>query len=75
MNLTLAVDERTLREARKVAASLGKSLNQLIREHLESLTRRDQTDRDMEELYALSEPARGDSRGWRFDREELHERA
>lgn len=75
MNLTLSIDEQTLQEARKVAAAMGKSLNQLIREHLESLTRRDRADRDMEELYSLSNPPQGDSRGWRFDREELHERA
>ena len=75
MNLTLSIDERTLQEARKVATAMGKSLNQLIREHLESLTRRDQAHRDLEELYSLSNPAQGDSRGWRFNREELHERA
>lgn len=75
MNLTLSVDERTVQEARKVAEAMGKSLNQLIREHLESLTRRDQAEQDMEELFALSDPPQGDSRGWRFNREELHERA
>jgi hypothetical protein len=74
MNLTLSVEERTVQEARKVAAAMGKSLNQVIREHLESLAQRDQADRDMEELFALSDPPQGDSRGWHFDREELHER-
>jgi hypothetical protein len=54
---------------------LGKSLNQPIREHLESFTRRDQAEQDIEELDALSNPPQGDSRGWRFDREEIHERA
>jgi Family of unknown function (DUF6364) len=75
MNLTLSIDEQTLQEARKVAAAMGKSLNQLIRDHLESLTRRDQADQEMKELYSLSDPPQGDSRGWRFNRDELHERA
>ena len=74
MKLTLSVDERTVQEARKVAAAMGKGLNQVIREHLESLAQRDQADRDIEELFALSNPPQGSSRGWRFDREELHER-
>ncbi|HEX7181785.1 MAG TPA: hypothetical protein VF756_08090 [Thermoanaerobaculia bacterium] len=54
---------------------MGKSLNQLIREYLESLIRRNQAELDMEELFALSDPPQGDSRGWRFDREKVHERA
>jgi predicted HicB family RNase H-like nuclease len=36
MNLTLAVDDRLVEQARKVAESQGKSLNQVIREYLES---------------------------------------
>ena len=38
MNITLSVDEKTVVEARKVAASMGKSLNQIICEDLERLT-------------------------------------
>jgi hypothetical protein len=38
MNITLSVNEKTVLEARKVAASMGKSLNQIIREDLERLT-------------------------------------
>ncbi len=40
MNITLSVDEKIVIEARKVAASMGKSLNQIIREDLERLTRK-----------------------------------
>ena len=36
MNLTLAVDDRLVEHARKIAESQGKSLNQVIREFLES---------------------------------------
>jgi predicted HicB family RNase H-like nuclease len=35
MNLTLSVDERLVEEARKVAAAMGKSVNQLVRDYLE----------------------------------------
>ena len=71
MNLTLSLDDRLLQEARRVATSMNKSLNQMIREYLERLTARDDAKRDIEELERLSLPAQGDSRGWRFDRDEI----
>ena len=74
MNLTLSVDGRLVEEARKVARSMGKSLNQLIREHLEDLTSRDDAERDVEEFRRLSDEAGGRSKGWKFDRDEIHER-
>jgi len=49
-------------------------MDQLIREYLAILTRRDQADQEMKELRSLSDPPQGDSRGWRFNREELYER-
>jgi hypothetical protein len=74
MNLTLSVDGRLIEEARKVAQSMGKSLNQLIREHLEELTSLDDAERDAEELRRLSDEGGGRSQGWKFDRDEIHER-
>jgi mRNA-degrading endonuclease RelE of RelBE toxin-antitoxin system len=74
MNLTLSIDERLVKEARRAARALGKSLNQLIREYLEQLTSRDNPERDVEELRRVSSEARGRSRGWRFNRDEIHER-
>ncbi len=74
MNLTLAIDDELLKDARQVAGAMGKSLNQLVREYLEQLTERDEPKRDMQELRRLSAEACGRSRGWRFDRDELHER-
>jgi hypothetical protein len=73
MNLTLSVDERLVKEARRAARARGKSLNQLIREYLEQLTARDNPGREVEELRRLSAQGRGRSRGWRFNRNELHE--
>ena len=74
MNITLAVDDELLRDAREVARAMGKSVNQLVREYLERLTGRDEPERDVEELRRLSAEGRGRSRGWRFDRDEIHER-
>jgi hypothetical protein len=74
MNLTLSVDEQLVERARKVARAMGKSLNELVREYLRNLAGDEDAKRDMEELRALSRRGKGRSRGWRFNREELHER-
>jgi replicative DNA helicase len=74
MNITLAIDDELLRDARQVAKAMGKSLNQLVREYLQQVTGRDRPERDVEELRRLSAEGGGRSRGWRFDREEIHER-
>ncbi len=75
MNLTLSVEDRIVERARKVARSMGKSLNQLVREYLRGLTAEHDPKHDIEELRALSRQGKGRSRGWRFDREQLHERS
>jgi hypothetical protein len=75
MNLTLSIEERLVKEARRVARAMGKSLNQLVRDYLEQLTARDDPRRDIEELRRLSADGKGRSRGWRFSRKELHDRA
>ena len=73
MNVTLSIDEQLVARARKKADSLGKSLNQLIRDYLQRLTGEDDPHRSIEEFKRLS--GRGHSRGWRFDRNEIHERS
>ena len=72
MNLTLSVDEQVVARARKNADALGKSLNQLIRDYLENLAGLDDAERSIEEFKRLS--GKGDSRGWRFKRDELYDR-
>ncbi len=74
MNITLSVDERLVRRARKKATAMGKSLNQLVREYLERLAGTDDAERDVAELRRLS-PGRDHARGWRFNRDQLHERS
>jgi antitoxin component of RelBE/YafQ-DinJ toxin-antitoxin module len=74
MNLTLSIDERTLKKARRAAASMGMSLNQAVRRFLEELAGDDSVDKDISEMNDLSARSGGRSHGWRFDREEIHER-
>jgi hypothetical protein len=73
MNLTLAIDQQVVERARRVARAMGKSLNEIVREYLSSLSAEDDVRRDMDELRTLS--GKGRSRGWRFNRDELHERS
>jgi hypothetical protein len=73
MNVTLSIDEQLVARARKKAKALGKSLNQLIRDYLEHLAGSDDPERSIAEFNRLS--GRGHSRGWRFNRDEIHERS
>jgi len=75
VNVTMSVDERVLERARKKAEALGKSLNQLVREYLERLGGGDEPEKDVAELRRLSKRSAGRSRGWRYSRDELHERS
>lgn len=72
-NLTFSVDERIVQQARKVAASMGKSLNQLVREYLARLAAETDVEREIAEFEALSRSSHGHSQGWRFNRDEVHE--
>jgi hypothetical protein len=74
VNVTLSVDDEVIREARRRAEALGTSVNQLVREYLEHLAGKTDFHADAAEFERLSRLARGSSRGWKFNREELHER-
>jgi hypothetical protein len=73
MNVTLSLDEQLVDRARKKAEALGKSLNQLIRDYLQAMAGGDDPEKSIEEFRRLS--GQGHSRGWRFDRDEIHERS
>jgi hypothetical protein len=75
MNVTLSIDKHVAERARKAARSLGKSLNQVVREFLEELAGTKSAEEDVEELLRLSAESKGHSRGWAFNREEIHERS
>jgi len=72
VNVTLSIDEQLVARARKKADALGKSVNQLIRDYLQKLAGGDDPERSIEEFRKLS--GHGHSRGWRFNRNEIHER-
>jgi hypothetical protein len=74
MNLTLSIDDRLVEEARKLAQARGTSLNQLVRDYLEGLVRPRTAETYGVELRRLTAEGKGRSRGWHFDRDELHER-
>lgn len=74
MNITLSIDEEVVQKARHRAEAIGTSVNQLVREYLEQLAGKSDPNADAEEFERLSHASQGDSRGWKFNREELHER-
>lgn len=74
MNVTLSLDEKVLERARKLAAQRGVSLNQMIRDYLSEITGELTAAELVAELEALWSKSQGDSGGWRFNRDELHDR-
>ena len=73
MNVTLSIDEQVVTRARQIAAVRGTSLNQLIRDYLEVLTRPGEVKAVLEELDSLRAGSTGRSQG-PWTRDELHER-
>lgn len=72
VNVTLSIDEQTIARARKKAGALGTSINQLIRDYLEKLAGGDDPEKSIQEFKRLS--GQGNSRGWKFNRDEIHAR-
>ena len=75
MNLTLSVKEDVIKRARGVAKARGTSVNQLVREYLQSLGGLSEPEQEIAELRRLSDEGKGRSAGWRFDRDEIHARS
>jgi hypothetical protein len=74
VNVTLSIDDEVLAQARRQAEAMGTSVNQLIREYLEQIAGRMDRETAAAEFERLSLESTGDSSGWKFNREELHER-
>jgi len=51
---------------------VGKSINQEIRDHLRHVAGDDDVERRIEEFHRLS--GKGNSHGWKFNRDELYDR-
>ena len=50
MNITLSVEDRVVAEARRIAATRGTSMNQLVRDFLNDLTRQQDVESVVAEL-------------------------
>ena len=74
MNVTLSLDDEVIAKARKQAEALGTSVNQLIRDYLVQFVGNADRAADMLEFERISYASNGDARGWKFNREDLHER-
>jgi Arc/MetJ family transcription regulator len=74
VNVTLSIDDEVLAQARRQAGAQGTSVNQLIREYLEQLAGKRNPEQDAAEFTRLSKLARGNSHGWKFNRDEIHQR-
>jgi hypothetical protein len=72
MNLTLSVDARTLEKARITAASMGLSVNELVRRYLEQLAGEPDSGDTFRELKELCLTRGGHSAGQTWRREDLH---
>lgn len=73
MNVTLSIDDRVLAKARRIAAARGTSLNQMIRDYLESLTHEGEVTEVVNELRTLWTKSSGRSEA-PWSRDEIHER-
>jgi hypothetical protein len=74
MTVTLSIDDEVLEKARRHAEAMGTSVHQLFSEYLERLAGKDNAESDAAEYSRLTSVARGDSHGWKFNREEIHAR-
>ena len=74
MNVTLSIDDRVVAEARRIAADRGTSLNQLVRDYLNELTRTDDVETIIRGLDAMWSERTYRSQG-PWTREEAYERS
>lgn len=74
-NLTIALDERLLREVRRIAADRATTLNAMIREFLEELAGREsRTVEARRRIVELCRETRAEVGPRTWSRDELHER-
>ena len=74
MNITLSADAQTVEKARMAAQRMGNSLNQAVRDYLEHLAGSADRSQDWANFSQRCLYANGQLQGWRFNREEAHER-
>jgi hypothetical protein len=75
MNVTLSIEAKVLARARELAHQRGTSVNQLIRDYLERLTGSSGPGEVLTQLESLWTEQEGRSGGWKWNREEVYDRA
>lgn len=73
MNFSLAIDDNLFQQANETARTLNRTVPELVREYLSQLASQANVQRELEELYQLSQPGEGHSHGWHFKRQELYD--
>ena len=74
MNITIAIDEKLAERAGLAAQAMGKSLSEAVHDYLEQLAGRAQLVADLEAYEQSVRTTPGRLNGWKFNRDELHER-
>ncbi|MGD0516670.1 MAG: DUF6364 family protein [Thermoguttaceae bacterium] len=74
-NITLSADDEVIAKARSYAKEHNKTINQLIRDYLVELVELQDREKLVEQFDELvRKNACYPEKGWRFNREEIHER-
>jgi len=74
-NVTIALDESLLREARRIAADRGTTLNAMLREFLEGLIERDsRAAKARRRIVELCRETQAEVGPGTWSRDEIHER-
>jgi hypothetical protein len=71
MNLTLSIDDQLLEKTRKRAAEMGTTVNQMVRDHFMSVVGEKDIEAEIARFRELS--GKGNSGGWKWNREEIYE--
>ena len=75
MNITLSADQETIAKSRQYAKKHGASLNSLIRDYLKKISGEGDRKENSQEFARLAETMAGCSEpGFKFDRNEIHDR-
>jgi hypothetical protein len=74
MNITLSIDEQTVKRAREKLQAVGKSVNEEIREHLQQVAGGgdDEIEKAIEFLVQTSGQGKPDA-DWKWSREDAYE--
>jgi hypothetical protein len=75
MDIELSIDDGLLPKAREHAHRLGKSVEQLLQDYLKQIGQDFDSEANAAEFSRLSRLSKGHSKGWKFNREEIHETA